>query len=136
MPATESPIAVNASAQLPLSFIANAGQANSDVHFQVRGAGHTIFFTPTEVILSATEQVEDEIVSSVVRSQLVGANPNASIVGLNPLPGVANFLLGNDPSQWYTNVSTYGGVVYQNVYAGIDRVFKGTQERVYRCTWG
>ncbi|MBD2017180.1 SBBP repeat-containing protein [Microcoleus sp. FACHB-53] len=127
MPATESPIAVNASAQLPLSFIANAGQANSDVQFQVRGAGHTIFFTASEIILSATEQVEDQIVSSVVRSQLVGANPNPSIVGLNPLPGVANFLLGNDPSQWYTNVSTYGGVVYQNVYAGIDRVFKGTE---------
>jgi hypothetical protein len=127
MPATESPIAVNASAQLPLSFIANAGQANSDVQFQVRGAGHTIFFTASEIILSATEQVEDQLVSSVVRSQLVGANPNPSIVGLNPLPGVANFLLGNDPSQWYTNVSTYGGVVYQNVYAGIDRVFKGTE---------
>ncbi|HEY9829649.1 MAG TPA: DUF4114 domain-containing protein [Stenomitos sp.] len=127
MPATESPIAVNASAQLPLSFIANAGQANSDVHFQVRGAGHTIFFTASEIILSATEPVEDQLVSSVVRSQLVGANPNPSIVGLNPLPGVANFLLGNDPSQWYTNVSTYGGVVYQNVYEGIDRVFKGTE---------
>ncbi|MEW6493323.1 MAG: SBBP repeat-containing protein [Cyanobacteriota bacterium] len=128
MTASESGITVNPPSQLPLSFIANVGQINSqDVDFQVRGAGHTIFFTPDEIILTASQQVDDETVNSVVRSQLVGANPDASIAALNPLPGVANFLLGNDPSQWYTNVPTYDGIVYQNVYQGIDRIFKGSE---------
>lgn len=126
MTASESAINVPPS-QLPLSFIANVGQTDADVRFQVRGAGHTIFFTPDEIVLSASQQLEDETVSSVVRSQLLGANPDASIVGLNELPGVANFLLGSDSSQWYTNVPTYDGVVYRNVYAGIDRVFRGNE---------
>ena len=127
MTVSESGVMVNSPSQLSLSFIANVGQTTSAVDFQVRGAGHTIFFTPDEIILTASQQVEDETVSSVVRSQLVGANPNASIAALNPLPGVANFILGNNPNQWYTNVPTYDGIVYQNVYQGIDRIFTGSE---------
>jgi hypothetical protein len=38
---------------LPLRFIANAGQTDPAVHFVVKGAGHTIFFTEEEVVFSA-----------------------------------------------------------------------------------
>ncbi len=33
---------------LPLRFIPNVGQTDSAVQFTVRGAGHTLFFTPVE----------------------------------------------------------------------------------------
>jgi hypothetical protein len=101
------------------------------VKFQVKGAGHSIFFTPNEIAFVAFptphEPGNQATTSSVVRSSLANSNPNPTISGLEKLPGVANFLLGEDSSQWQTNVPTFNGVVYQNVYQGIDRVFKRTE---------
>jgi Ca2+-binding RTX toxin-like protein len=117
--------------QIPLSFIANAGQTDPNVKFQVKGAGHSIYFTPNEITFTAfqkpTEPGNVPTNSATIRSSLANSNPNPTISGLEKLPGVANFILGEDSSQWQTNVPTFNGVVYQNVYQGIDRVFKGTE---------
>ena len=118
--------------QLPLSFIANSGQTDPSVQFQVKGAGHSIFFSPNEISFVAFQTPTEPgnpatATSATVRSSLANSNPNPTISGLQQLPGVANFLLGEDSSQWHTNVPTFNGVVYQNVYQGIDRVFKGTE---------
>ncbi|MEG4091355.1 DUF7948 domain-containing protein, partial [Microcoleus sp. Pol12B4] len=117
--------------QIPLSFIANAGQTDPNVKFQVKGAGHSIFFTPNEISFVAFQQPNEPgnqaTNSAIVRSSLANSNPNPTISGLEQLPGVANFILGEDSSQWHTDVPTFNGVVYQNVYQGIDRVFKGTE---------
>jgi hypothetical protein len=117
--------------QIPLSFIANTGQTDPNVKFQVKGAGHSIFFTPNEIAFVAfptpNEPGNQATTSSVIRSSLANSNPNPTISGLEKLPGVANFLLGEDSSKWQTNVPTFNGVVYQKFYQGIDRVFKGTE---------
>lgn len=117
--------------QIPLSFIANAGQTDPNVKFQVKGAGHSIYFTPNEITFTAFQQPNEPgnqaTNSATVRSSLANSNPNPTISGLDKLPGVANFILGEDSSQWHTDVPTFNGVVYQNVYQGIDRVFKGTE---------
>src|SRR5205823_14344603 len=63
----------------------------------------------------------------VLRLQLVGANPNPHIAGLEELPGKVNYLLGNDPTKWHTNISTYAKVQYQGVYPGVDLVYYGQQ---------
>jgi Ca2+-binding RTX toxin-like protein len=117
--------------QIPLSFIANAGQTDPNVKFQVKGAGHSIFFTPNEITFTAFQKPNEPgntaTNSATVRSSLANSNPNPTISGLEKLPGFANFILGEDSSQWHTDVPTFNGVVYQNVYQGIDRVFKGTE---------
>ncbi|MBW4679414.1 MAG: SBBP repeat-containing protein [Microcoleus vaginatus WJT46-NPBG5] len=115
--------------KLGLSFIENAGQADAEVKYQIKGAGHTFYFTPNEVIFTAEGKGEGETenISSVVRSNLIGSNVNPTIETLEKLPGVANFLNGDDPNQWQMDVSTYEGVVYRNVYEGIDRLYKGTE---------
>ena len=118
--------------QIPLSFIANTGQTDRNVKFQVKGAGHSIYFTPNEITFTAFQKPTEPgnpatATSSTVRSSLANSNPNPTISGLDKLPGVANFILGEDSSQWHTDVPTFNGVVYQNVYQGIDRVFKGTE---------
>jgi len=59
-------------AELPLSFIVNAGQADATMRFMVRNGKHTIFFTPKEVVFAASEQIEDGVsLSSVVRLNLI-----------------------------------------------------------------
>ncbi|WP_017305823.1 SBBP repeat-containing protein [Spirulina subsalsa] len=112
---------------LPLSFIANGGQTDSAIKFQVNGAGHNIFFAPDAVVFSGSQRVDGESIPTLVEHRLVGANPTPVITPLQQLVGVANFLQGNNPSQWITNVPTYNGIVYQNVYDRIDRVFLGTE---------
>jgi hypothetical protein len=58
---------------------------------------------------------------------LVGANPSASVAGLNQLPGVSNYFIGNDPNKRLTDVPNYGEVEYQNVYRGVNLVYYGNQ---------
>jgi len=50
----------------------------------------------------------------VLRLQLVGANPNPQIAGLEELPGKVNYFLGNDPSKWRTDLPTYAKVRRQS----------------------
>jgi uncharacterized repeat protein (TIGR01451 family) len=54
---------------LPLRFIANAGQADPAVRFTVKGAGHTIFFTEEEVVFSASSS-EFRVSGSVSHNRL------------------------------------------------------------------
>ena len=61
--------------------------------------------------------------SSFVRMKTVGANPNPRAVGIDRLPGVTNYFIGNDPAKWRTNVAGYAKVKYEGVYPGIDLVY-------------
>src|SRR5262249_14239830 len=65
--------------------------------------------------------------ATVVRMQVLGGTAAPAVVGRDPLPGKVNYLFGNDPAQWHTNVSTFAKVEYQNVYPGIDLVYYGQQ---------
>ena len=67
---------------------------------------------------------------AVVRMELVGANPTAHAFGFDDLPGRTNYFLGNDPKKWHTNIPTYAKVKYQNIYPGVDLVYRGSQKRL------
>ena len=68
--------------------------------------------------------------SPVVRMKLVGANPSPRVSGLEELPGKSNYFIGNDPSQWRTNVPHYAKVQYNDVYPGVDLVYYGNQRQL------
>jgi hypothetical protein len=67
---------------------------------------------------------------TVLRMKLVGSNPHAGVVGVDPLPGKSNYFIGNDPKKWRTNVPNYSRVKYSDVYPGIDLVYYGNQGRL------
>jgi len=54
---------------------------------------------------------------SVVTMKLVGANPNAKVEGLDRLPGISNYFVGNDPAKWRTNIPHYAKIRYHPNYA-------------------
>ncbi|WP_261206687.1 SBBP repeat-containing protein [Laspinema sp. D2d] len=112
---------------LPLSFIANVGQLDPEVQFLVQGAQHDIFFTPDEIVLSKSQIINDETISHQVKVSFADANPDPTIEAVAPLPGVANFITGDDPSQWHENIPTYQGIAYQNLYDGIDLIYGGNE---------
>jgi hypothetical protein len=119
--------------QLPLSFELNQGQADAPVNFLAHGPGHELFLTPTGAIMALNQGsavAGQGSAQDVLRMQLVGANPPAQPTGLDQLPGVSNYLIGNDPSQWHTNIPNFARVEYQNVYPGINLVYYDNQRQL------
>ncbi|MGH9269288.1 MAG: SBBP repeat-containing protein, partial [Acidimicrobiales bacterium] len=118
---------------LPLSFEANQGQTDAAVDFLTRGDGYNLFLTPTEAVFSfqadraAAGAAEAPAEPAPLRMRLLGSNPAAQAVGTQPLPGKTNYFIGNDPSRWRTNISTYAKVLYRGAFPGVDLAFYGNQ---------
>ena len=64
-------------------------------------------------------------VRRVLRMRHAGAADHPVVRGVDRLPGAVNYLSGNNPDDWQTDLSTYGGVLYQAIYPGIDLRYDG-----------
>src|SRR5438309_1066180 len=116
--------------KLPLSFEANVGQAEGGVDFLARGSGYTLFLKSAEAVLALRQAAParpERPSGAVLRMQLSGADPYAAVTGALRLLGKANYFIGNDPTRWRTDVSTYGRVLYKDIYPGIDLAYYGDQ---------
>jgi hypothetical protein len=131
---TLPPDVVQKLGQLGIRFEENVGQTDGQVQFLSRGPGYNLFLTPTQAVLDLHQTVPGSapggglVEVTVLRTQWVGANPSPQLVGLGPLPGVSNYFVGSDPSQWHTDVPNFGGVAYQNLYPGIDLRYYGNAQ--------
>ncbi len=38
-----------------------------------------------------------------------------------------NYIIGNDPAEWHTDLPTYAGITYSQLYDGIDLTYSGTE---------
>jgi transcriptional regulator CtsR len=127
---------------LPLSFEENRGQAGGDARFLARGPGYALALSPTEAVLSLSRRQGAERSRSAaagspqhsrlntqhsLRLRLLGGNPRAKLAGVEKRKGVVNYLLGNDPNRWRTNVPTFARVKYDGVYPGVDLVYYGNR---------
>jgi len=156
-PAVKPPVsgerAMQAYAALPMSFEANKGQSDPHVKFLARGPGYTLFLTEKEAVLTLPDDpvtplnahskqasarngvLHRKVIESPrpvrsVRLKFVGASTPKAIDGRNQLPGKTNYFIGNDPKEWHTNVPTYSAVAYSGLYAGVDAVFHGDNQRL------
>lgn len=111
-------------ADVPLGFEANVGQTNAHVQALARGNGYTMFLSLGNAVLSlrlpAAHQTE-----AIVRMKLLGANAAPRVEKLDQLPGVSNYLIGNDPAKWRTAVPRYARIAYRDVFPGVDIVYYG-----------
>ncbi len=139
--------AAGAYGKLPLGFEANQGQTDSRVRFLSHGKGYSLFLTPNEAVLALqkgrTQKPERNAkgpqpaseggkfaAPAVLRMHLRGSNVAADMVGSDELPGKSNYLIGNDPANWRSNVPNYRKVAEHGVYPGIDLVYYGTQRQL------
>jgi hypothetical protein len=116
---------------LPVSFEENQGQVDCQVRYLSRAGNGTIYFTPSETVLtlsSPDSQKKPDV--SVLRLKWIGANPQAQVVAEHPLPGKINYLIGHDPSQWHTGIPTYERVRYRGLFPGVDAVFYGKEGEI------
>jgi hypothetical protein len=140
---------------LPMHFEPNLGQTAADVRFTAHGHGYTLYLTEEEVVFSllpgkpradgrdrrvlsrmAGSSLEEngrtKQPNAVMRMRLEGSNRSSSpsIEGLERLPSISNYFLGNDPKQWRTHVPHFRRVKYKGVYPGIDLVFYGNPRQL------
>ncbi|MDI1436655.1 beta strand repeat-containing protein [Polyangium sorediatum] len=132
------------SGKLPISFITNQGQTDRAVQFQARALGGMAFFTAEGPTLSlprsqgavmrhehdtggaeSDEGAESAERFRTVKIKFLDAKPSAHVTTGERLPGVANFLIGDDPSAWRTNIPTYAGLVYEDLYPNIRVRYEG-----------
>jgi len=127
-------------AKLPLSFEPNLGQLDSRAKFSTRGNGYNLFLTATGALLELNHNPEGtrnklsrtqpRRSSFLLAMKLLGANAQAIATGVDQLPGDRNYFLGNDPSKWRTNVPTFRGVRYEDIYPGISLTYYGNQQEL------
>ena len=115
--------------KLPLAFVPNAGQTDARVRFSAQAGGATFHFTQVEAVFALRKGSPGQT-GVVLRLAFLGANPDTTIEGQGPGTGRVNYLVGNDQSQWHTGLSTYGQVVYRDLWPGIDLVFRGDASRL------
>ena len=114
----------------PIAFEPNEGQFDKDVRFVGRAANHSVGVTDDELIMVWTgDATMNDRGADVVRMRLVGAE-RTSVEAEEELPGKVNHLIGNDRSNWHTNLRTFAKVRRPDAYAGIDVMYYGTGERL------
>jgi hypothetical protein len=122
--------------QLPLAFEPNVGQVSGPIDFLTHGNGYSLYLNhgQAELVLQsaiASTATGGSILQAATAETLgisfVGTNPVPAGSGVNRLPGITNYFIGNDPSKWHTNIPTYSQVAYQDIYAGINELVYGNQ---------
>jgi len=132
--------------RLPVAFEPNRGQMDPRVKFLARNGGALLSLTPTQLVVTLAEPeplpgakttrasrpdqtAESSRVRHTVALKLTGANPAATMEGVDPLPGTVNYLLGRDPAAWKVGIPTYTAVRSREVYRGIDVIYYGNQQQ-------
>jgi len=138
-------LASDAYGKLPMSFELNQGQTDEQVKFMCRGSGYSVFLNSGEVVTALRKSLVDEKsakskpaeshkqetdADAVLGMKFVGGNPQPLVAGVDELLGKVNYLIGNDPTKWNTDIPTYAKVKYTQVYPDIDAVFYGNQKNL------
>jgi uncharacterized protein (TIGR03437 family) len=121
--------------RLPLSFEANAGQADARVKFLARGDGYGLFIAGNEAVFRLrgagaagdADEPDGARRQATLRMRFVGGNPEPRAEGVEQLPGRGHYFIGQDARRWRTDVAAYRKVALREVYPGVDVVYYGRQ---------
>ena len=106
-------------------FTENRGQAADGIRYYLRG-NPTVSFRDDGIEVLILPEVDLDVPRGSGPSSFViefqGGN-RVRPAGIGELAMRSNFFLGSDPSRWATQVPSYQGVLYENLYDGIDAFF-------------
>lgn len=115
-----------------INFEPNVGQADEHVKFMARGPGYTLSFTQQGAAFSF-EQPEFHAGGESFNSltvKFVGAHTVPKLAARDELTTTSSYFLGVDPKKWRTGIPNYARVTIENVYPGIDVMYRGTHGRL------
>lgn len=104
------------STTIPIFFVQNDGQMDDQTLYFADAHGFGLYLVKDGEIFQPVD-------APAVRITYLRANAAVSVEGEEELEGRANFLLGNNESQWITNVPTFSAVRYDDLYPGITLVY-------------
>lgn len=141
----------SAFAALPLAFEQNQGQTDGRVRYLARANGYTLFLTNHDAVFSFSSKAapgaaaaryktmaersaptprRQKDLSAAVHMRLAGGNQAAEPAVSEPLPGITNYYIGDNPKNWHAGVPQYARVSYKDVYPGVDLAYYGQQSRL------
>ncbi len=120
--------------KLPLYFIENRGQVDERVDYYVKNGNSTLYLTKERLVFDFVRSEVGEVRKATFGPEIQEEKPERLVFSLNFLgarkdvrpkgrekqEAAVNYLTGNDPNTWKTDIPTYGEVAYENVYEGID----------------
>ncbi len=112
-PASEVATAGVSLSDLPVDFIENRGQWDASVVFAARNGAASAAFERDRIQLDLGN-------GEAIELAFEGAASSATLAGEQKRGGVYNFVVGNDPTDWHTDVPSYSSVLYRDIYDGID----------------
>jgi hypothetical protein len=140
--------AISDTSQSGLLFIENASQFDEHVRFQVRGAtGGSMWLTEDALWFTALGPSEAQTqnqearpsTQSPISTPRRGVNLKLSFAGANPQPRLVPFgrldthvsyFIGNNSTQWRTDVPVWSGVRYVDLFPGVDLEVTGENGRL------
>jgi hypothetical protein len=87
---------------------------------------------PPSVQFSLKANVPQEAERLVFNEEFLDASAGMNVEATGAHPGSYNFMSGNDPAKWQTQVREYGEVIYRDVWEGID-IHRSTGRRFESC---
>jgi hypothetical protein len=123
---------------VPLFFEPDHATAGVSENFVARGPNYCFRVAPNGVDFLLRQPGVNATNDSVLRERpypragqptrfvsmkFVGANPQARLTGTGEMEGKLNYLTGNDPAGWRSQVSIYSGVSVATLYPGIDLIY-------------
>ena len=137
--------------KLPLSFVENKGQIDKRARFVITGPRASAFFRNDGVTFDLWEASKMKPLDkrdilqkgkpekpskpevrkhAVLKLTFQGADSKCQVKGMDSLQGKVNYMIGKDKSKWHTNVPTYKGVIYKDVWQGIDVIYRGDKRQL------
>lgn len=111
---------------LPLYFIENQGQIDSEsVAYYVKGADKTLYFTAEGITFALAGTDGEEAGRWAAKLSYLGARDGVRPEGQEKQKAVFSYFKGK-PSEWKTEVPTFSRLVYRDLWPGIDLVYSGT----------
>jgi hypothetical protein len=118
---------------VPVVFEPNLGQASTDAAF-VAHAGYPVSLQSGRLILILPNEHSAETgpqnLDRLVTLQFINSSRTARSEGVDRLPGVSNYYVGADPTNWRTGIPQYRAVKFKSIYPGVDLVYHGEGGRL------
>ncbi len=141
---------------IPVYFVPNGGQMDSPVEFTIQSRDKTIYFTPDGVTYAlpwrengANEEIskskarhehrfgqekgrtarERESQRWIVKMDFVGETAGVKPQGVSPTGAMISYFQGR-PEEWKAGLPAYSGIIYRDLWPGIDLVYKGLKNKL------
>jgi len=125
--------------------IQNIGQFQGAGEFVAQGSAGSVWFAGDGIWVSRFEMVplspgmaaaaarQRAAGGETVKIWFEGVNSDAFLEPVNRLQTRVSYLIGSNPTDWFTDVPAYNSLVYRNIYPGIDLEFSA--ESISTLDW-